>query len=97
VFTDRHAYLTAATYYADLGALDQIDWEILRARDFKRDLNDLGKVERYQAEALIRDRVPIEVLLGLGCAGNDTEAQLKQMVADAGAELEVAAKPDWYF
>ena len=38
VFTDRHAYLEAATYFSsdDLGCLDRIDWKILQGRNFKQ-------------------------------------------------------------
>jgi hypothetical protein len=53
VFTDRHAYVATAQFSSDLKDLDRIDWKILQARDFKRDANDIGKSERYQAEALI--------------------------------------------
>jgi hypothetical protein len=51
VFSDRHAYLATARFsnaLADLG--DWIPWQQLQARDFKKDPNDPGKFERYQAE-----------------------------------------------
>jgi hypothetical protein len=55
VFTDRHAYLQTATpnFFNDLARLDRIAWDLLQKRDFKRDLNDPGKFERYQAEGCI--------------------------------------------
>lgn len=97
VFTDRHAYLNTANYYADLGALDRIDWKLLQARNFKRDPNDPGKGERYQAEALVHGRVPVTALLGVACAGSDPAAELRAMVAGAGVGLKIAERPDWYF
>lgn len=48
----RDAYLAWADFYTDLAHLDQIDWRVLQYRDFRRDDNDLGKTDRYQAEAL---------------------------------------------
>jgi hypothetical protein len=56
VFSDRHAYLAAAQFYDDPARSDQIDWDILQRRDFRRDPNDPGKVERYEAELLVRGR-----------------------------------------
>ncbi len=47
VFTDRHALLQTAQFTSSLEDLGLIDWEILAARDFKRDPNDPGKMERY--------------------------------------------------
>ena len=51
VFTDRHAYLNSARFFNTVNDLSVIDWALLSRRDFKRDPNDPGKMERYQAEA----------------------------------------------
>lgn len=59
LFTDRHAYVQTAQFHVDLARLDVIDWDILQRSDFKRDNDDLGKLERYQAEALVHRHVPI--------------------------------------
>lgn len=67
VFTDRHAYLRTAddAFSSDLADLDRIDWKILQARDFKRDPNDPGKFERYQAEVLVHRHLPLDALSGI--------------------------------
>ncbi|WP_422059572.1 type II toxin-antitoxin system toxin DNA ADP-ribosyl transferase DarT [Sphingopyxis sp.] len=97
LFTDSHAYLQTAQFYDDLDRLDEVDWAILQASDFKRDNNDLGKFERYQAEALIHEHVPLAALRGVACC-NEAEAQkLRGHIAAADVELKVAAKPSWYF
>lgn len=97
VFTDRHAYLIPAEFFSDLGELNRIDWAILRNRDFKRDLNDLGKIERYQAEALIHRTLPVAALLGIACADQDAAANLGRIATDTGVELKVVVRPEWYF
>jgi hypothetical protein len=99
VFTDRHAYLRTAddAFSSDLDDLKRIDWKILQARDFKRDPNDPGKFERYQAEALVHRRMPIAALAGIVCHGATQEAQLQKLVQNANLELKVAARPGWYF
>jgi hypothetical protein len=43
--------LEAAEFHNTLDRLDRVDWPRLQARDFKRDPDDPGKFERYQAEA----------------------------------------------
>jgi hypothetical protein len=97
LFTDRHAYLVAAQFSGDLGDLDRIDWRILQTRDFKRDPNDPGKIERYQAEALPHQHLPVGALLGVVCYGPAQEERLKDLIRAAGVNLTVTAKPDWYF
>ena len=97
VFTDRHAYLSAAEFSSDLNDLDRLDWKILEARDFKRDANDPGKVERYQAEALIHRHMPVAALAGIVCHGAAQEARLQQLVQNNGLKLTIAVRPAWYF
>jgi hypothetical protein len=59
VFTNQHAYPATADYFSDLADLHRIDWTLLQSRDFKHDPDDPGKKERYQAERLIRQHVPL--------------------------------------
>lgn len=97
LFSDHHAYVQFAKFYSDIEQLNVIDWGILQRSDFKRDYDDLGKFDRYQAEALIYEHVPIEALSGIACVNETEVARVKKQVAAAGRELKVAAKPGWYF
>ncbi len=97
VYTDSHAYYMWANFYSDLAHLDQIDWPILQARDFKRDPDDPAKFERYQAEALIHQHCPISALHGIICYTNTVKLQLESLIAQRGLQLPVHARTDWYF
>ena len=97
VFTDRHALVAYAKFYDDVSALDRIDWALLRNLDFRRDDADPGKVERYQAEALAYRSVPTESLLGLACYAETTRDKVVSMLKEAGIDLPVAVKRDWFF
>ncbi|PLK22450.1 DUF4433 domain-containing protein [Porphyrobacter sp. TH134] len=97
LFTDRHAYVQTAIFHNDLSQLPVIDWEILCRSDFKRDNNDLGKFERYQAEALVQRRVPVAALLGIACSSEAAAGQVHAQLAAADVALEVAVTPGWYF
>lgn len=97
VYTDMHAYYHWANFYTDLQDLDKIDWPILQARNFARDLNDPAKFERYQAEALIKRHCPISALLGLACYNKQIEQQLKQHLQQRNITLDVITRPKWYF
>ncbi|MDD9983411.1 MAG: DUF4433 domain-containing protein, partial [Gammaproteobacteria bacterium] len=71
VYTDRHAYLRTACFFSSLNDIDVIDWQLLRARDFRRDNEDPEKTDRYQAEALIYSHLPVELLSGIVSHGED--------------------------
>lgn len=97
VFTDSHAYYQWADYYSSLDDLDKIDWSLLQRRDFRRDPEDPAKFERYQAEALIHQRLPVVGLLGIVCYTDALKQQIEQGVQARYLNLPVYARPGWYF
>jgi hypothetical protein len=97
VFTDRHAFLNASQPYSDLANLDKIDWRILQNKDFRKDVDDLGKMERYMAEVLIYKTLPTAGLLGVACYNDDMVNRTKEMINHAGVQLSCARRTGWYF
>lgn len=97
IFTDQHAYTPMANFYDDLDRLDQIDWTILQNSDFKKDLDDLGKPARYQAEALIHGVMPVGHLAGIACCDAANVKTVHAQLAAREITLNVAARPGWYF
>ncbi|HET9227445.1 MAG TPA: DUF4433 domain-containing protein [Thermoanaerobaculia bacterium] len=97
VFADRHAVLAAARFFGRLTDLDQVDFGILQRRDFKRDDSDPGKFERYQAEALAHQLVPVEALLGVVCYTELIRHEVEAAISSAGVNVPVFIRPDWYF
>lgn len=97
LFTDCHAYSGLARFYSDLAQLDRIDWHLLQRRDFKRDPDDPGKLERYQAEALIHRHIPLTALLGIVCHTDAVRADIERKMQGLGVTLPVHTKPNWYF
>jgi hypothetical protein len=96
LFTDRHASLTAAQFSADFAMLDRIDWAILRRRDFKRDPEDPGKFERYQAEALVYRQLPVKAMFGVACYTEVVSAAIQREAKTCGHTLQVICRPGWY-
>lgn len=97
VFTDRHAVLNTAQIFDDERYLDQLDWDILRQRDFRRDPEDPTKVERYEAEALIHKHLPISGLLGLACYDDTAKRTIGALAEKCGVNIKIAIKATWYF
>ena len=98
VFTDRHAYLRTATFHADLSQLgDAVDYPLLRRRDFERDSEDPEKVDRYQAEALVHEHLPVNGLLGIVCYDEATRSQMRSAFESTGSEPTLHVRTGWYF
>jgi hypothetical protein len=97
LITDRHAYLKACNFSDDLADLSMIDWKILRERDFKRSNSDPGKMERYQAEALVHEHCPVSALDSIICYGEPQATKVRRLCDRAGVTVKVGARPDLYF
>lgn len=97
VFADRHAYLRAAEFFTDLADLRHVDWPRLQARDFKRDPDDPLRFERYEAEALIHDHLPVASLQGIVCYDEQARECLATQIADRQLAIKAVTRPKWYF
>lgn len=97
VFTSQHALPDTTEYFDDLECLDQIDWQLLQSRNFRHDPDDPGKKERYQAEALIWRKLPLDAILGICCHSSDARMAIEREVASRGLSIPVHARPEWYF
>ncbi len=97
LFTDQHAYPPLTNYYDDLRHLDQIDWPLLQSRNFKRNPDDPLQFERYQAEALIYQHMPVEALFGVICYTDMLKTNIDNESQKRGIALDVKAIQGWYF
>jgi hypothetical protein len=97
LFTDRHASLVDAKFSSDLTHLERVDWKILQNRDFSRNNDDIGKTSRYQAEALVHQKMPIDSLLEIACCDEAQTKWAMKFVQQRGLALKVTTKTGWYF
>lgn len=97
LFTNQHAYAAGTDFYDDVAHLGEVDWELLRSRNFKTDDADPGKQLRYQAEALVHQHVPLHGLLGIACYDGNVENHLKGLLTVRGQNLNVQTITRWYF
>jgi len=97
VFTNGHAYVEESEHFDDLADLDKIDWDLLRSRNFQRDPEDPGKLVRYQAEALVHRKVPVDALMGIACYDVTVKRQIQVEVDRRQLAIDVKTLPEWYF
>ena len=97
LFTDSHAYLGTAQFFTDLADLQRLDWAILRASDFAYSVDDPGKKQRYEAEALVHRHMPLSAMNGIVCHGEAECGRIGREVTQRGLDVKVVAKPGWYF
>jgi ssDNA thymidine ADP-ribosyltransferase, DarT len=108
VFYDRNATLAFAQPYTDLGRLDAVAWPLLTEAPtldgFCKYWHNRVNVERYadrmerrQAEFLIRERVPLERFVRIGVMDGKCAAEVRAILGAGGVNLPVDVRTDWYF
>ena len=97
LFTNQHAYAAGTDFYDDLDELDEIDWPLLRSRNFRADDADPGRGTRYQAEALVHRHLPLAALLGICCNDAIVNGHLAGLLTARGLVTDVKTTPQWYF
>ena len=92
-FTDRNAGTYYVDFYADLEQLDQVNWTAVRATDFR----DARIKEGKQAEFLVYDSFPWELVECIGVLNAQVQKQVEAAITEADHQPEVQVKQTWYY
>lgn len=97
LFTDRHAYTQFSEFTSDVTKIPDLAWKLWQNVDFKRDNDDLGKTDRYQAELLVHKHLPVTSVLGVAACNTSVRDQIGPLLVGTALEGKAYAMPSWYF
>jgi hypothetical protein len=92
-FSNLNAGSAYASFFADLGQVDKVNWSAVKATDFRDPVVKDGK----QAEFLLHGRFPWELFSRVGVIDQDIATQVQGIL---GASIErpvIEIRRDWYF
>ena len=92
-FSDRNAGAVYARFFNDLADLGQVNWDAVAARDFRDPLVKEGK----QAEFLVHESLPWELVEGIGVLDAQTLRQVTSALSKAAHKPLARTKPLWYY
>lgn len=92
-FTDRNAGTYYADFYADLEQLDQVNWTAVRATDFR----DARIKEGKQAEFLVYESFPWELVERIGVLDAPAQEQVEEAITESDHKPEVQVTEAWYY
>lgn len=85
----------AGSYYfedrSDLSQLTEIDWDAVQATDWQ------ARKEEKQAEFLIEDRFPWELVSRIGVRSQKVHDRVSTIIQSANHKPPVERIPDWYY
>jgi hypothetical protein len=92
-FSPSNAGAFYTPFYADVNDLNQIDWNAVANPDF----SNAQVKEAKQAEFLIKDSFPWELVEHVGVFSRQYELQVKQLLANVAHKPAVSVQRNWYF
>ncbi|TAE28806.1 MAG: DUF4433 domain-containing protein [Cytophagales bacterium] len=88
-FTDRQAKRKLAGFYRDDEKFEKIDWEVVGLQQWHNTRDYQDRMERKQAEFLIRHHVPVSCINWLGVRNEERKRYFEEMIARLGLTIQV--------
>jgi hypothetical protein len=92
-FSKGNAGARYSEFYNDPALLDMLEWETIAATDWR----DPDVKERKQAEFLVEDSFPWELIELIGVIDAEAEKQVATAIIGAEHQPELVVKPEWYY
>ncbi len=89
--SDGNAGAFHTSFYADLRALEGLDWPAIRARDWR------GRTHEKSAEFLLEDFFPWNCVQQIGCHNSMVAQQVKSVIQNHSHQPSVDVQLTWYY
>ena len=96
-FTNGHAEMMPTEFYESLDDIDKIDWKLMKAEFWNDTEDDINRKWRRQAEFLVHNHFPIELVAGIGVISEEIKSQVEEILRIFKKEITVAVLPQWYY
>lgn len=98
VFTDGNAAKLLSDFFDDLALLGQVvEWPLMATRSWHNTDEDGDRVRRRMAEFLVHQALPVERLIEIAVYGEPARRRATEILEEAGVEIPIVIRRDWYF
>ena len=97
VFFDGHGYHHYSQPFNTNQGLQQIDWDIVKSRNWNDPDQDSDRKRRKQAEFLAYQTVPLDNILGIAVFNDSSMKRVKEILNVYNLSIKVLVKQDWYY
>lgn len=97
VFFDGHGYHKFSRPYDDLNDLSNVDWQAVRERYWRNTEHDPDLKRRKQAEFLVHQVVPFDLIRGIAVYNGKAENTVQEILQDYKYECTVKIKKNYYY
>jgi hypothetical protein len=96
-FTEGHAELAYSSFFEDLADLDKVDWQVMRSRWWNDTVEDMDRKRRRQAEFLVHNFFPWELVTKIGVIDQRAAEQVNEVLRRAAHRPTVVVESSWYY
>lgn len=96
-FTDGHAIMAFTEFYDSLDDLDKVDWAVMKSKYWHDTTEHPDRRRRRQAEFLVHDRFPVELLRGIVVKNAGRKQEVLEIVRNSSTEVAVQERVSWYY
>jgi hypothetical protein len=96
-FTDGHAIMSLSEFFTDLADLARVDWPLMRAKMWHDTQADPDRKRRRQAEFLVYQHCPWELITEVAVLNRQVEAHVVQLLELVAYRPPVHVRPNWYY
>lgn len=97
-FSDGNAATAITEFSNDIGVLAaMVDWPLMEETYWRNTLEDGDRVRRRMAEFLVLDALPLSLVEEVAVFDVRIEARVREILHEAGVDVPVAVRRDWYF
>jgi hypothetical protein len=107
VFSNYHAVLDFAEFFAQLASLDRIDWPLFLESpkrggycqywQNRPEPRYMLRKETRQAEFLVHQRLPISLIRGIAVSSTAAKTRVRTVLQQVQWEVPVKVAPAWYY
>lgn len=92
-FSNGNAGARYPDFFADLNALETLDWEIIGSNDW----GGSHRRNKKASEFLVADLFPWKAIKTIGCHNDQTADHVSKLLDGLPASPNVVVKSDWYY
>jgi hypothetical protein len=96
-FTDGNATAARTRFIFALDELQHLDWDVMTARDWRDTPEDDDRKRRRQAEFLVRESLPWELVDRIGVHSKGIASQVDATLIGISHQPRIEVRADWYF
>ena len=97
VYTEGHAVISFSKFFTNLADLNKVDWKIMAARYWYDTDADGDRKRRREAEFLVRNQFPWNLIHNIGVYDKNVEARVAQILETVEHKPDVTVERGWYY